>query len=323
MKRLLIISLVSFSFIYSGCTFFRIFIRSSEDALFSSPERIKNKNIHPVKDSVRLAALWIGHSSVLIQIYDKVIITDPFLNTRLGGYMIRKKEPALDISNVTRLDLILVSHSHMDHMSFGSLELISDYFPGCNLIFPEGAEEYLPDFNLNLIRINTGLSQSKAYIGKSILIDSMKITPVYANHTGGRYAMDTYLWKEKGATGYIIEYKDVCVYFPGDTGYQEFAFREIGNKFSIDLAFIPIGPCRNCDSAGMKNHTSSLEGLMQFEDLKAKFMIPIHYGAITYFRDPDFPLISLINILEDKSRKYYGIKDRVKILKEGEQIIFN
>jgi L-ascorbate metabolism protein UlaG (beta-lactamase superfamily) len=69
-------------------------------------------------------------------------------------------------------------------------------------------------------------------------------------------------------------------------------------------------------------HTSSVEALKLFEDIKASFMIPIHFGAIKYFTDADYPLSALQTILQNPDSKYNYLADKVKILKEGEQVIW-
>jgi len=321
MKKLSAIILLVVSLMLSGCGIFQIMVSNIENTLFNSPQKVVNKVRNPVQDGVKLSALWIGHSSMLVQLYDKVILLDPFLTNTMGGIFTRRKEPAFDLKDLQKLDMILVSHTHMDHMSFGSLDMIADKFPGRALIFPKGGEYYMPNFDLNLIRADNTKSQNGQFVGDAIYIDGVKVTPVYAHHSGGRYALDTYSWRTEGATGYIIEYKDVCIYFAGDTGYQNEAFKKIGNTFKIDLAFIPIGPCRNCDSTGFWHHTSSIEALWVFEDLKASYMIPMHYGAIEYVRDPYYPLKALEKILEE-NEEFKPLKDNVKILKEGEQIIW-
>jgi N-acyl-phosphatidylethanolamine-hydrolysing phospholipase D len=322
MKRFIIVIILLTPLIFSGCFGFRILTRSLGDT-FSTPEKVENKVKHPIKENVKLSALWIGHSSILVQIYDKVILLDPVFTERLGGLLMRKKEPGLDLKDLPRLDLVFVSHSHMDHLSYGSLEMIADMFPGCTLVFPTGDENYLPNFNLNLFRIKIPDYGQGNIIGKTVVIDSVKITPVYALHTGGRYIIDTYVWKSPGATGYIIQYKDICIYFAGDTGYNDRAFKKIGDNFKINLAFIPIGPCRNCDSTGMLYHASSLEALEIFTDVRADYMIPIHYGSYRYFRDADYPKEILDAILKDSLSEYHSDIDRVKILKIGEQLIFD
>jgi L-ascorbate metabolism protein UlaG (beta-lactamase superfamily) len=322
MKKVFLISALLFSLLLSGCFALRMVVNNAGDAMFSSPEKIHYKIKNPVKDSIKLSALWVGHSSILLQIYDKVIIIDPFFQEKLGGLVMRKKEPGLDLDYLSKLDLVLISHSHMDHLSFSSLDNIAEKFQGRNLIFPKGVEYYLPDFDLNLVRADNSKSQGKEYIGDPIYSNGIKITPVYAHHTGGRYTFDTYTWKVPGVTGYIIEYKDVCVYFAGDTGYEDKAFKKIGDKFDINLALIPIGPCRNCDSSGFWFHTSSIEALQQFEDLKSDYMIPIHFGTVEYFTDSDYPLYDMKEILSNPDSKYFHLADKIKILKQGEQVIW-
>ena len=201
--------------------------------------------------------------------------------------------------------------------------MIEDKFPGCNLIFPEGDENYMPNFDMNLIRAKTNKYRNGKYIGEPVFVNGMKVTPVYAMHQGGRYAIDTYSWQERGATGYVVQYKDVSIYFAGDTGYDSLAFKAIGNAFDkIDLALIPIGPCRKCGEKGMWFHTSSIEALKVFTDLKAARMVPIHYGAIQYFNDVNYPLTAMEKILQDTTSYYHAIENKVTVLKEGEQAIW-
>jgi hypothetical protein len=52
-------------------------------------------------------------------------------------------------------------------------------------------------------------------------------------------------------------------------------------------------------------------------------MIPIHFGTIKYFSDPDTPLFSMEKILANPDSRYHYLEDKVKVLKEGEQIVWN
>src|SRR5205085_5405001 len=75
-----------------ACNMFYIATRNVP-VFFSTPEKVLNKIKHPVKDNVRLSALWIGHSTLLIQMNDKIIITDPFLTETVGELARRVVEP--------------------------------------------------------------------------------------------------------------------------------------------------------------------------------------------------------------------------------------
>lgn len=119
-------------------------------------------------------------------------------------------------------------------------------------IIPAGSEEYLPSYDMEMMRLKTANSKELGYVGESREIDGVKITGFVfqRQHQGGRYGMDSYTWKVPGCTGYIIEYKGITVFYGGDTTYDEFAYKFLGEKYKIDLALIPVGPCRDCEADG-------------------------------------------------------------------------
>lgn len=319
-KRLLkIFPYLMLALFMGGCGYVNILMRNAGDSIFSEPIKV-SKLDNPLRDSVKISVLWGGHSTSLVQMYDKVLIFDPFFSKRFGGVIMRRKELGLNVDSLKRLDYIFVSHSHMDHLNFTAISQLSEKFPKAKLVFPEGVENYMPGFDIDMIRLENRDAQLKDYIGRTVNIDDMKVTPVYAKHMGGRYGFDVYSWLEQGATGYVLEYKDAVVYFAGDTGYDDKAFKEIGKRFNIDVALIPVGPCRNCDSTGFWFHTTSLEALELFKDIRAKYMIPVHYGSAKYMSDANKPLDAMMKMLDDSTSVYNDLKPFVKPLKEGEQI---
>ncbi|MDQ3193988.1 MAG: MBL fold metallo-hydrolase [Bacteroidota bacterium] len=299
------------------------------ETIFSSPKEVKIKITNPIRDSIKLSALWVGHSSTLLQIYDKVIILDPLLNNVISAVMTRRQTAAIDIETLPKLDLILVSHAHMDHLSISTLADLDEKFPKAKLVFPKGVEEFLPDYDFEFVRMKTGNSSKQNYTGETKILEGVKVTAVYALHFGGRFGLDSYAWHLPGCTGYIIEYKDVTVFYAGDTLYDEKAYKKLGKKFDIDLAIIPIGPCRDCEELFNFNHVASYGAMLMFNDLKAEYMIPVHYGAISYRNDPDYPLTVLKELMEkedSKSSLSTGgklYKDKIIILDEGEQHVFD
>lgn len=315
-------------FTVSGCGLFSIGFKNLGKTITSSPEFKESKVKDPVKSNVKLSALWIGHSSVLLQIYDRVILIDPVFNDVISGVMTRKHKAAFDLNRLPKLDMILVSHAHADHLSISTLSDLEDKFPGASLIFPEGAEDFMPGYDFDFVRMKTGNSSKKNYVGETIDFNGLKVTTVYALHFGGRYGLDSYLWNMPGCTGYIVEYKGITVFYAGDTAYEENGFKKIGELFDIDLALIPIGPCRDCEELTNFNHVTSNGALKMFDDLKAKKMMPVHFGALQYRNDPDYPVIVLKELIEQKDKtgsitetgSYY--KDKIVILDEGEQHVF-
>jgi len=269
-------------------------------------EPVKHRVAHPIRPDVGLSVLWVGHATVLIQIHDKVFITDPVFTKTIGMFARRATEPGLDPSSLTRLDYTLISHIHMDHFSYGSLALLPK---SGKLLIPFGATAYTPEF---------GFGRTQEMKPWDVLEeDGVRITAVPVRHFSGRYGFDVSWYPDRGYTGYVIQYNGVTIFFGGDTAYDPQLFKEIGRKFQIDLALLPIAPIE--PRSFMKRvHADPSDAVQIFEDLRATFMIPIHYK--TFFQglepDPLYPQRLLEKIVEEK-----GYQDRIKILDFGEQRI--
>ncbi len=260
----------------------------------------------PIRASVGLSVLWAGHATVVIQIHDKVIITDPVFTRTVGLLAKRSVAPGLDPSSLTRLDAILISHIHFDHFSYGSLDLLPR---SARLFVPSGGIEYTPEF---------GFAETRpAKSWQPFEMDGLRITPVPVRHFGGRYGFDAGWNSEPTWTGYVIEYKGTTVFFGGDTGYDPVIFKEIGKRFHIDVALIPIAPVEPRDF--MRNaHTDPAEALQLFDDLGARLMIPIHYA--TFFQGLE-PTPAHAQHLLEHLLDQRGLHEWVKILGIGEQLI--
>src|SRR5512140_1670127 len=92
--------------------------------VFRTPRRLSERVTAPVRNDAQLAALWIGHATLLVQLDDKFILTDPNLTPTSGMFGKRLVEPGIDPANIPPLDVVLISHMHVDHLSYGSLDLI-------------------------------------------------------------------------------------------------------------------------------------------------------------------------------------------------------
>lgn len=284
---------------------------------FKEPEKIK-KIFKPVRDDVRLSVLWVGHVTVLLQMDDKVIITDPFLTNNIAELQKRVVEAGIEIDSLEKIDMILLSHSHFDHTNLGSLALLEERFPHSKLIFPEGLEEFLPDYSFDFISFKKADEKNKIYTGESKIIDGVKITAVAAFHWGGRYGLDGLIWGYNTYTGYIIEYNGMTVYFAGDTSYDSEFYKWLGSKYSIDLAIVPIGPCKDCyDLDKPYRHLYPPGALKVLKESNIKTMVPVHFGTIIEKSDPEKPKEILIELLDKEPE----LKNNIKILRIGEQLI--
>ena len=168
--------------------------------------------------------------------------------------------------------MVLISHSHMDHLSFGSLSEIEDKFPGTDIVFPEGVENYLSDYDLNFIRFNFP-EYKKNITDNSKIIDGVKITAVPAVHWGGRYGVDGKFFSSNGYCGFIIQYKDITVYYTSDTAYDPELFKFIGDKYNIDLALVNIIYCNGCTEIDKgTSHIYPMGAIKILDDIKSKYI---------------------------------------------------
>ncbi len=282
-----------------------------------SPDPCPGSTARVFRPDVRLSALWVGHSTVLIQMDDRIILTDPLFTDHASMLRIRQVEPGIAVDSIPSLDLILISHSHSDHCSLGSLKMLERRFPHAHLAFPEGVEEFLPRFDFPLDRLHMASRETGSAIGETRVIAGMRVTTVRSLHCGGRYGLDGILWDNGGYTGFVIQYKGLTVYFAGDTGYDEATFAEIGRQFKIDLACIPIGPATEPDSIGSPTHVYPLGSLRIFSDLHARYMLPIHYATCDDGWDRNSPAEIFQALLKDKPE----VATHVLMPQIGEQVV--
>ena len=107
-----------------ACTFSAIAARNV-GTFFRTPDKIENPIANPIRSDAKLAVLWVGHSTVLIQIGHKFVITDPVFTPFVGGLSHRLVEPGIALEHLPRMDAVLVSHRHFDHLSRGTFHRMS------------------------------------------------------------------------------------------------------------------------------------------------------------------------------------------------------
>ena len=265
---------------------------------------VPHKEHTPVVERTGLSVLWAGHATVLIQIEDKIFLTDPLFTTTAGMLSKRYIEPGIEPASLSRVDYTLISHLHFDHFSFGSLDMLP---ADGTLLIPFGVLAYTPDLDFRQIR--------ELNPWESLEEDGVKITAVPVQHFSGRYGIDIPWMRDRGYTGYVIEYHGRTVFVGGDTGYHPALFKDIGQRFSIDLAIVPIAPIEPRDFMRFA-HVEPAEALQIFADVKATYMVPMHHRTLLQGFDPSetFPVEQLQALAEKQ-----GIREQVIVLEIGER----
>jgi L-ascorbate metabolism protein UlaG (beta-lactamase superfamily) len=257
---------------------------------------------HLARDDARIAVLWIGHASVLVQIDDRFVLTDPVFSDSVGEVSPRLQPPGLDVAALPPIDVVLVSHQHMDHLDPSSLEAVAPRTR--QILAPPGALTYLPDGPVPTRELATWESWEK---------DGLRVTAVPVRHVGGRYALDQ-TWQTSGFTGYVVEHDGLVVYFAGDTAYDRARFEATAARFPhIDLALMPIAPIEP-RSFMRRTHVDPFEAVRAFLDLGAERMVPIHFD--TFVQGLDAPGDAARELA--RVARGAGIEDRVAILRVGE-----
>lgn len=304
--RLGVLVVVALTFALStGCGAMRFGARGAR-AFFSSPRAVETTT-DPVRSDARLAVLWVGQSTALVQMDDKVVLTDPVFTSTAGQVWKRSVAPGLDPKDVPPIDVTLISHMHVDHLSLGSLELLEDRIRA--LLLPSGGTTYLTDFGFPAYELRTWQTWER---------DGLRVTAVPITHVGWRYGVDE-AWMKHAYTAYVVEYRGLKVYFAGDGAYDQRHFVETAQRIpGIDLALLPIAPIEPRD-AMRERHMDPSEAVQAFIDLGAARMVPIHYD--TFVAGDDEPGDALRALTRATSARDLGARV-VAPLAIGERRVF-
>ena len=245
---------------------------------------------------------YIGHATVLIELDGKYILTDP----NYGNWLFllpRQKNPGLIFDLLPPLDLLLVSHGHYDHLHKRTLRRLQRRFPEVDVRCARGIRPMLQRMGFSHVQALHNWETDE--------VAGLRVTAVPSKHFGGRtFLAGGFIL---GYTGFVIEGKEGSVYFPGDTAYSERYFQEIGERFKIDIALLPIGAYKPRIYLRGK-HMNPEDAVMAFLDLKAEYMVPIHWGTFKL----GFEFLSTPIRFLRALREQYEIQDRVRILEFGE-----
>ncbi len=250
-----------------------------------------------------LGVTFIGHSSFLVQIGGRKLLIDPVFAERLIALR-RLRRPGVKIKDLPAMDLVLLSHAHMDHLNRPSLRRIVAHNTKVAgrapiAVVPWGVEDLVSDLGFARV-VTLEWWQTKS-------IGGLDITMTPCKHWGARLFKDTH----RGFGGYVIHGGGHTLYHSGDTAYFD-GFTKIGSRLKPEVALLPIGAYRPDSYRGV--HTCPEEALQAFLDLGARRMIPMHYGTFRLSQEPmEEPVERLM-----AAAKAAGVAGSVCVLPEGE-----
>jgi L-ascorbate metabolism protein UlaG (beta-lactamase superfamily) len=289
-----------------GCEPYVTILERNLSALVTTPRAVPRRTEPLRRDDARLAVTWVGHATTVVQMDDRLLVTDPVFTATVGQFSRRLVDPGVHVDDMPKVDVALVSHMHVDHLSVGSLDLLGSKIG--RLLVPRGGLVYVPRLPFPVREVARWESES---------VGEMRITSVPVAHSGYRYGVDA-AWMTESYTGWVVEYHGLTVYFAGDTAYDGARFRQTAERFpEIDLAILPIGPVEPHELA-RKNHIDGREAMQALLDLDAHAMVPIHFD--TFAHGTDHPGDAL-QVLAAGARELGVHEPRIHALAIGQQAV--
>ncbi|SPE51683.1 conserved hypothetical protein [Verrucomicrobia bacterium] len=227
-------------------------------------------------DPQGITVAWLGHSTVLLNFYGLTILTDPVLGRRVGANTVlgtigakRLIAPALRAAQLPPIDLVLLSHAHMDHLDFATLRAL----PGA----PQGVTAHGTG---DLLRFTSLVKPVALAWGDRTRIATtrgdVEIRAFEVKHWGARWKFD----QHRGYNGYVIEREGKKIIFGGDTAWTP-SFRQLRRQGPFELAIMPIGAYRPWECS----HCTPEQAVCMANEAGAKHFLPVHFKTFPFGRE--------------------------------------
>jgi len=227
--------------------------------------------------SSAVTAAWLGHASVLINFYGLHIVTDPVLTQRIGATFGKRTfgpkrliAPALTVEQLPLIDLVLLSHAHLDHLHVATLAK----FPATTrVVTARDTADLLAGTKMKDVHeLEWGERVTFSTHHGDISIEAFEVS-----HWGARWRHD----RQRGFNGYILERNNKKLLFGGDTAYCPH-FKKLKSKGPFDLAVMPIGSYKAGECTW---HCTPEEAIQMANDAGAQYILPIHHMTFNFGKD--------------------------------------
>ncbi len=254
----------------------------------------------------RITICWLGHATTLINFYGIHILTDPTFGERVGipvglGTAGPKRyiAPALQIHELPPIDVLLLSHAHMDHLDLPSLRKFS---PGTYTVTARSTSDLLKETRLNQV---TELAWNDKGTFKSSK-GELQIEAFEVKHWGQRWPSE----KPRGYNGYVLRREGKAMIFGGDTANTPL-FADIKSRGPFEAAIMPIAAYR----PWITNHCTPEQAASMVNQAGARYIVPVHHQT---FRLSEEPMNEPIERLEAAFQRE---PERIALRKVGESFV--
>ncbi|MFN8353777.1 MAG: MBL fold metallo-hydrolase [Spirosomataceae bacterium] len=215
--------------------------------------------------------VWFGHSSYLLQINGLRILADPVFSGSASPVPFTVKSYAgtdeYGVDDFPELDVVLISHDHFDHLDYETIVKLKDKTK--RFVTSLGVGAHLERWGVEPSRI-TELD----WYETTPLTTEMSLTATPARHFSGRsFTRGQSLW-----SSFVLKTPQHSIFLGGDSGYDTH-FKSIGEQFGpFDLAILEAG---QYNAYWKYIHMMPEETVQASLDLKAKVLLPVHWGKFT------------------------------------------
>lgn len=224
----------------------------------------------------QITGAWLGHSTVLLNFFGLWIITDPVLASRcglrFGPFTIgprRWVRPALGVRQLPPIDLVLLSHGHMDHLDLWTLRRLRGR---PHAVTAAGLRDLLLRMPFSgITELAWDQSAEIETPHGQVLVTARKVA-----HWGARMRTDDW----RGYCGFVIERNHRKIGFAGDTART--SFRHWANGSDIDLLAVPIGAY----NPWISSHCNPEEAIEMAAEARAHSILPIHHTTFQLSNEP-------------------------------------
>jgi L-ascorbate metabolism protein UlaG (beta-lactamase superfamily) len=253
---------------------------------------------------------YIGHATLLLEIAGARILTDPNFDLSLGRILPRVSAPGIALDALPKLDALLLTHAHADHLSFKTLARLPRDIP---LYAPPAVARWLDQ---------KGYHHAEAIAaGTTITLAGgrIRLHAEQATHQGNRYGFDR--WRSV-TNMYLAETDDESLFFAGDTALTPDTHALVERVLwaagrSLDVALLPIGYAPAWKPGFRRGHLTHDDALTLFETLRARALIPYHWGT---FRHVTSSAHDAIDRLRERLLTHTS-REQVHIIEPGQSMI--
>jgi len=236
---------------------------------------------------------WLGHATVLLRLAGLNLLTDPHLTLRASPFSFvgpkRHVPVPADVHHLPRIDAVLISHSHYDHLDDRSIRALLRANPAMACYVPKGLKPWFE-------RRGAQVVHELGWWDRHGMQD-LEIHCVPAQHWSSRTLLDRNrtLW-----SGWVVKGHGLNFYFAGDTGYTP-RLQEIASRLgSPDIAALPIGAYEPRWFMRTQ-HVNPPEAVELHRALKVRNSLAIHWGTFELADDSlDAPILSLQQALQQQ-----------------------